>query len=262
MSKKATRPCKEIEVVPKNIPSNYDENRINVNDSFISFANLPDQSRVELQSQGPIFSTNGAQKIVINDDLEITFHRTLRMPDDKRLHQLPASLGHFALFNVEEYADRLSPNITEQGGLFFPMWQREAMWMGFSIANDQQEWSFDGTRHRCTYALRIFVGHINAVSGSPMGEKLPNVSHEETKQDYVVVPQQRWVDGICVAPGVVRQFVAMPRKCISLFSYVLHGAFKGICTSFPSIDVIVVQDNSFKDGTYKPTCGFAMCHCG
>jgi hypothetical protein len=49
-SKKVTRPFKEVEVVPQDIPSNYDENRINVNDSFISFANLPDQSRVELQS--------------------------------------------------------------------------------------------------------------------------------------------------------------------------------------------------------------------
>ncbi len=204
-SKKVTRPFKEVEVVPQDIPSNYDENRINVNDSFISFANLPDQSRVELQSQGPIFSTNGAQKIVINDDLEITFHRTLRMPDDKRLHQLPASLGHFALFNVEEYADRLPSNITKQGGLLFPMWQREAMWMGFSV------------KTHSIYALRIFVGRINAVSGLLMGEELPYINDMEMKQDYIVVPQQRWVDGICVAPGVVRQFVAMPRKCISLF---------------------------------------------
>ncbi len=142
---------------------------------------------------------------MINDDLEITFHRTLRMPDDKRLHQLPASLGHFALFNVEEYADRLPSNITKQGGLLFPMWQREAMWMGFSV------------KTHSIYALRIFVGRINAVSGLLMGEELPYINDMEMKQDYIVVPQQRWVDGICVAPGVVRQFVAMPRKCISLF---------------------------------------------
>ncbi|KIW90985.1 uncharacterized protein Z519_08768 [Cladophialophora bantiana CBS 173.52] len=32
----------------------------------------------------------------------------------------------------------------------------------------------------------------------------------EDTQVYVVVPGQNWLDGICVAPRVVRQFVAMP----------------------------------------------------
>lgn len=215
--KEVTRPCTEVEVVSSDIPSNYDEKRINVNDSFISFANLPHQGQsVELRAEEPTVSANGAQKVVINNDLEITFHRTSRMPDDKRLHQLPASLGQFTLFNVEEYADRLPPPIVDRGGLFFPMWQREAMWMGFSFTNNQQQSSLDGTRLRCKYALRIFVGHINAVSGSALGEKLPNVINLETRQDYVVVPPQRWVDGICVAPGVVRQFVSMPSKSASL----------------------------------------------
>ncbi len=121
--------------------------------------------------------------------------------------------------------------------------------MGFSV------------KGRCKYALRIFVGRINAVSGLLMGDELPHINDKEIKQDYVIVPQQRWVDGICVMSGVVRQFVAMPRECISLFSYILHGAFKGICTSFPRIDANVAQDGSFEFGTYKPSCSFATCHC-
>lgn len=189
MEKQVVNPSTEVQVVSENVPSSFEENRINFNDSFISFANSPTQNRVELQSGGLIAITNGAHKIVIDDDPEITFHRTLRMPDDKRLHQLPASLGHFALFNVEEHADRLPPNITRQGGLFFPMWQREAMWMQFSV------------KKRSTYALRIFVGRINAVSGLMMGEELPQINDRELKQDYIIIPQQRWIDGICVASG-------------------------------------------------------------
>lgn len=255
-SKEVSRPYTEVEVVPKDIPSDYDKKRINVNDSFISFANLLHQGQsakdVELRAEEPTVSANGAQKVVINNDLEIIFHRTLRMPDDNRLHQLPASLGRSTLFNVEEYADRLPPAIVDRGGLFFPMWQREAMWLGFSTTNDQQQSSLDGTRQHCKYALRIFVGHINAVSGSAMGEKLPNVSHGETKQDYVVVPPQRWVDGICVAPGVVRQFVAMPSKSTSLANLIPLLWHSQRCSYLlVRIDAIVIRKKSSRDRRYE-----------
>ncbi len=141
------------------------------------------------------------KKVVVNNSLEITFHRTLRIPDDNRLHQLPASLGKFPLFNVADYAPHLSPRIVEQGGIFFPMWQREAMWVGFVVKG------YD-VHHR--YALRAFVGGVNAVSGLPIDKTNDEEMKGERKQDYIVLPQQRWIDGICVAPGVVRQFVAMP----------------------------------------------------
>lgn len=29
-------------------------------------------------------------------------------------------------------------------------------------------------------------------------------------QDYMVVPEQPWLDGYCVEKGIIRQFVAMP----------------------------------------------------
>ena len=125
------------------------------------------------------------------------------MPDDNRLHQLPASLGNFPLFNVKEYIGRLPPTIEEQGGIFFPMWQREAMWIGFHMRNADPD---------LCYAVRIFVGHINAITGLPMNSTNEKDEYGTSRQDYVVVPGQPWIDGICVAAGVVRQFVAMPRK--------------------------------------------------
>jgi hypothetical protein len=124
------------------------------------------------------------------------------MPDDDRLHQLPSSLGAFPLYNVGAYADKMPQNITRQGGVFLPMWQREALWI-----------SFDAPYGR-DYALRVFVGRINAISGLKMDEKSGEAQWTEILQDYVVVPGQSWLDGICVAPGIVRQFVAMPCKWI------------------------------------------------
>jgi hypothetical protein len=79
------------------------------------------------------------------------------MPDDNKLHQLPASLGVFLLYNVEEVTSRLSDKITCKGGVFLPMWQREALWLGFSS--------------REKYAVRVFVGHINAISGLEVGSQ-------------------------------------------------------------------------------------------
>ena len=78
-----------------------------------------------------------------------------------------------------------------------PMWQREALWMSFNAPHD------------ANYSLRVSVGRINAVSGLKINENPEESEGSKGVQDYVVVPGQKWLDGICVAPGIVRQFVAM-----------------------------------------------------
>ena len=67
------------------------------------------------------------------------------------------------------------------------------------------------------FAVKIYLGGINAVSGEPMVETLATQIRRSTRkaegvslQDYVVLPGQRWLDRIATAEGTVRQFVAMP----------------------------------------------------
>lgn len=67
------------------------------------------------------------------------------------------------------------------------------------------------------YAVKIYVGGVNAVSGEPDEEnaatklrRRAKLARGETIQDYVVVPDQKWLDGIATSVGQVRQFVAMP----------------------------------------------------
>jgi hypothetical protein len=67
------------------------------------------------------------------------------------------------------------------------------------------------------FAIKIYVGSINAVSGEPAVENMATkLRRQKLKsqgallQDYVVTPQQLWLDGIATAPGQVRQFVAVP----------------------------------------------------
>jgi hypothetical protein len=54
-------------------------------------------------------------------------------------------------------------------------------------------------------AIKVAAGKINAVSGEAWRAGL-----NRDPQDYMVSPQQPWLDGFAVKPGVIRQFVAMP----------------------------------------------------
>lgn len=60
------------------------------------------------------------------------------------------------------------------------------------------------------FVVRPFVGGVNGISGETsvgnMGSLLRG--RNAPKQDYMVLPEQRWIDGIATAPGIVKQFVA------------------------------------------------------
>ncbi|KAF2971846.1 hypothetical protein GQX73_g1661 [Xylaria multiplex] len=69
----------------------------------------------------------------------------------------------------------------------------------------------------CPFMIKIYAGGVNVVSGEHSLEtietkmrRLDLLSENKNIQDYIVAPQQLWIDGFAVAPGVVRQFVAMP----------------------------------------------------
>ncbi|KAL8913523.1 MAG: hypothetical protein Q9171_001712 [Xanthocarpia ochracea] len=135
--------------------------------------------------------------------IDISFQRTIRVPDDQGKNELPPSLGTFPLYSVRNFQDTLPTNMAVKGGLFFPMYQREAMWINFKSSN--------------LFAIKIFLGGINAVSGEPIKDdhatvlrRLTKLAKNDSIQDYVVTPNQLWLDGIATEHGYVRQFVAMP----------------------------------------------------
>lgn len=126
--------------------------------------------------------------------LEVTFHRTLRLPDDNKQYGLPPSLGSFELSHVDDHKARLPEAWGRHGGAFLPMWQAEAMWLSFRSVGG---WPF---------AVKIAAGKVNALSGEPWSDALAT-----GKSDYMVSPKQPWIDGFNIGAGVVRQFVAMPQ---------------------------------------------------
>jgi hypothetical protein len=125
--------------------------------------------------------------------LAVHLQRTLRIPDDGSDYPLPPGLGRFPLKHVDDYAERVSSEWIEHGGVMFPMYQSEAMWLNFS------------STYGYPFALRVAAGKIDAVAGGEWSEGL-----QRQEQNYLVVPSQPWLDGFCVEKGTIRQFVAMP----------------------------------------------------
>lgn len=63
--------------------------------------------------------------IFINDnDLQISFQRTVRVPDNQHIANLPPDLGDFPLEQVDDFTSTMGAEMTAKGGFFFPMYRK------------------------------------------------------------------------------------------------------------------------------------------
>ena len=154
-------------------------------------------ARVELASDTLVFSFPEVHHAA---RLRVRFQRTLRIPDDGRSYDLPPGLGAFPLRPVDDSAIHVPPAWRRHGGVMIPMHRAEALWIEFEsdlIENHNAPYSF---------AVTVGCGKINAVSGT----RWTSLLRRRPAQNYLVVPGQPWLDGLCVGKGMIRQFVAMP----------------------------------------------------
>jgi hypothetical protein len=124
--------------------------------------------------------------------LAVRFHKTLRVPDDDKSYPLPPTFGPFRLYRAADYQGRVPESWVVEDALFFPMYQREAMWLGFLAV----WWKPN--------ALMIGADGVNVVSGEAWEASL-----SAEPQNYLVAPDQPWLDGIKTQAETVRQFVAV-----------------------------------------------------
>ncbi len=132
-------------------------------------------------------------RIHVGERFSFTLQRTLRLPDDGKTYPLPPGLGAFPVSRVSDFEDKVPPHWLERGGFFVPLYQREALWLEFEAA----WWKPN--------AVKVSVGGINAVSGETWNEELGS-----DPQNYIVCPDQPWLDGINIGDGQIRQFIATP----------------------------------------------------
>lgn len=149
---------------------------------------------IELHDDNLVFSFPEVHQSAV---LTIRLRRTLRIPDDYESYPLPPGLGSFHLKHVDDFDETVPQNWIRHGGVMFPMYQAEAMWLQF-VSEDSYP-----------FAVRVAAGKICAVSGDYWTEGLQK-SDWNNQQNYLVVPRQPWLDGFAVERNVIRQFVAMP----------------------------------------------------
>lgn len=70
--------------------------------------------------------------ILINDDLRITFNRTIRVPDNQQTSCLSPFLGSFPLRAVSKHVETLPAYMATKGGVFLPMFRKCAGSFSFS----------------------------------------------------------------------------------------------------------------------------------
>ncbi len=99
------------------------------------------------------------------------------------------------------------------------MYQREALWLGFDAA----WWKPN--------AVKIGIGGVNAISGRAW-----DLALHDNPQDYLVCPQQPWLDGINAGEGIIRQFVAMPLG----MGYTVEGQVTGK-EEFGGLQILVFE---------------------
>jgi hypothetical protein len=157
-----------------------------------------------LSSLFPSVKCSDSRLIINNGQLEIAFHRILRVPDYGRTHLLPKSFGRFPVQNIAAYQEKIMKtgngsliDMARKGGVFFLILQREALCKSFDRdAKSDME-----------YKVRVFQGGVNIATGRKWNDARNGYGDD---RDYVLVPPQKHLDGIAIMDGVVRQFAAMP----------------------------------------------------
>lgn len=132
----------------------------------------------------------------VGKNFHVSFERTLRVPDDGKEYPLPPGLGEFPIFKVKDFKDRVPKEWLEyplKDSYFIPMYQREALWMSFSAG--------------IPTAVKIGLGRTDVLTGKKFSE---NLNKRKANQNYLVAPNQPWLDGINSGNDVIRQFVAIP----------------------------------------------------
>lgn len=129
---------------------------------------------------------------LLSHSLDVSFERTVRVPEDGHDHWLPPTFGSFELTATDSGPLRLPQAIKKRRGVCFPIYEHEALWFDLSISGP----------FRLPVALKVAAGKVNAVSGKPWTEDPAD------EQDYLVAPHQPWLDGFNSGDDVIRQFVA------------------------------------------------------
>lgn len=132
--------------------------------------------------------------------MTVVLHRTFRIPDDGKSYPLPPSVGRFPVRHVDDFKGKVPAKWVGRGGVMVPLYQSEALWLEFQPQMSRDHGPY-GTHY--PFAVKVATGKVSAVTGKKWSKKL-------REGDYMVAPEQKWLDGYVVEDGTIRQFIAAP----------------------------------------------------
>jgi len=135
--------------------------------------------------------TDGETIFVRKSDLLITFHNVRRIASENRVHEAPTRNEQLEVLPVGMYSEVFADDMN---GVFIPMKLDSALRICFE--------SREKHSHN-PYMIRIYAGKVNVISGRTDFEK-----GDSCVQDYIVVPDQKFIDGFALNHEKARQFLA------------------------------------------------------
>lgn len=122
-----------------------------------------------------------------HNNYEVILKKTSKIDVNENSHYLPPDLGNISEFKVADYN---CPKEWSKDGVFVPVTENQPLWFDFR-GNEE-----------C--AVLCSVQRINPVTGE--ASDLEKGLTKNPKQNYLVLPEQRWLDGYS-KDGIVYQFV-------------------------------------------------------
>ena len=94
-----------------------------------------------------------------NAGVKIDLQRTLRLPDNGDIHDLPPRLGNFSLHHIEDFDLDSNNHLIKRGRVIMPMFQTDALWVKLEsiIVTGEEDYPI---------AVSIGTGEICALSGA------------------------------------------------------------------------------------------------
>lgn len=200
-------PCKVRVVEESSCYSPTQGLKINVNETCkVFYENLGKHRNGNNNDNSGQVHVDDTSITIINTSLDesiglnISFARTLRVPEDGKVYGAPQLFAPALLRRVEDYKSRVPLDMARKGGVFMPLHEREALAIGFRLTHTSEK-----TDNQ--FAVKCLMGVVNTISGSTITE-----DNQHPAQDHIVVPGQTRLDGSLCSSSLVKQFVASPQE--------------------------------------------------
>ena len=161
----------------------------------------------------------------IGRHFSVSFQRTLRIPEDGRTYPLPPGLGSFPIRRVADFADRVPASWREHGGVFIPMYQREALWLSFNAA----DWRPN--------AVKIGIGKVNAISEQG---KLISVQFNDISENLATATKY-----FAESAGLIREEVAELKVLVGQTAIVAKDKVELVSNTIDRTQLQVITTTDF-----------------